>query len=45
LRRNHSLSRAIFSDWIAVICGRLSLGPVQLAFESLAGCERLIGDG
>ena len=36
---------AVFSDWIAVICGRLSLGRVQLAFESLAGCERLIGDG
>ena len=45
LQRNHSLSLAIFSDWIAVICGRLGLGPVQLAFESLAGCERLIGDG
>jgi DNA-binding transcriptional LysR family regulator len=36
---------AVFSDWIAVICGRLSLGRVQLAFESLAGCERLIDDG
>ena len=41
----HSLSLTVFSDWIAAICGRLSLGPVQLAFESLAGCERLIGDG
>ena len=34
-----------FSEWIAAICGRLSLGPVELASESLAGCERLIGDG
>jgi hypothetical protein len=44
-RRNHSLSLAVFSDWIAAICERLSLGPVQLAFESRAGCERLIDDG
>ena len=41
----HSLSLTVFSDWIAAICGRLSVGPVQLTSESLAGCERLIGDG
>jgi DNA-binding transcriptional LysR family regulator len=41
----HSPSLTVFSDWIAAICGRLSLGPVQFASESLAGCERLIGDG
>lgn len=41
----HSLSLNFFSGWIAAICGRLSLGPVQLSSESLAGCERLMGDG
>ena len=41
----HSLSLTVFSDWIAAICGRLSVGPVQLPSESLAGCERLIGEG
>jgi LysR family transcriptional regulator, hypochlorite-specific transcription factor HypT len=41
----HSLSLTFFSEWIVGIGGRLSLGPVQLASESLAGCERLMGDG
>jgi DNA-binding transcriptional LysR family regulator len=41
----HSLSLTFFSEWIAAIGGPLSLGPVQLASESLAGCERLMGEG
>lgn len=41
----HSLSLTFFSDWIVAIGRPLSLGPVQLASESLAGCERLMGDG
>jgi LysR family transcriptional regulator, hypochlorite-specific transcription factor HypT len=41
----HSLSLTFFSDWIAAIGGRFSLGPLQLASDSLAGCERLMGDG
>jgi LysR family transcriptional regulator, hypochlorite-specific transcription factor HypT len=41
----HSLSLTFFSEWIKAVGGRLSLGPVQLSSESLAGCERLMGDG
>ena len=41
----YSLSLTVFSDRIAAICGRLSLGPVQLASKSLAGFGHLIGDG
>jgi LysR family transcriptional regulator, hypochlorite-specific transcription factor HypT len=41
----HSLSLTFFSDWIAAVGGRFSLGPVQLSSESLAGCERLMADG
>ena len=41
----HSLSLTFFSEWITAIGGPLSLGPVQLASESLAGCERLMGEG
>jgi DNA-binding transcriptional LysR family regulator len=41
----HSLSLTFFSDWIAAIGGSSSLRPVQFASESLAGCERLMGDG
>jgi DNA-binding transcriptional LysR family regulator len=41
----HSLSLTFFSEWITTVGGRLSLGPVQLSSESLAGCERLMGDG
>jgi DNA-binding transcriptional LysR family regulator len=41
----HSLSLTFFSEWIVAIGGPFSLGPVQLASESLAGCERLMGEG
>lgn len=41
----HSLSLTFFSEWMVAIGGPLSLGPVQLASESLAGCERLMGEG
>lgn len=41
----HSLSLTFFSDWIKAIGGSFSFGPLQLASESLAGCERLMGDG
>ncbi len=41
----HSLSLTFFSKWIVAIGGPFSLGPVQLASESLAGCERLMGEG
>jgi LysR family transcriptional regulator, hypochlorite-specific transcription factor HypT len=41
----HSLSLTFFSDWIEVIGGPFSLAPLQLASESLAGCERLMSDG
>jgi DNA-binding transcriptional LysR family regulator len=41
----HSLSLTFFSEWIAAIGGPFSLGPVQLASESLAGCERLMREG
>jgi LysR family transcriptional regulator, hypochlorite-specific transcription factor HypT len=41
----HSLSLTFFSDWIARIGAGLSLGRLQLASESLASCERLMGDG
>jgi DNA-binding transcriptional LysR family regulator len=41
----HSLSLTFFSDWIEAIGGSFSLRPVQLASESLAGCERLMSDG
>ena len=41
----HSLSLTFFSEWMMAIGGPLSLGPVQLASESLAGCERLMGEG
>jgi LysR family transcriptional regulator, hypochlorite-specific transcription factor HypT len=41
----HSLSLTFFSEWLVAIGGPLSLGPVQLASESLAGCERLMEEG
>jgi len=41
----HSLSLTFFSDWIKLIGGTFSFGPLELASESLAGCERLMGDG
>jgi DNA-binding transcriptional LysR family regulator len=41
----HSLSLTFFSKWSVAIGGPFSLGPVQLASESLAGCERLMGEG
>ncbi len=41
----HSLSLTFFSDWIVAIGGPFSLAPLQLASESLAGCERLMGEG
>ena len=41
----HSLSLTFFSEWMMAIGRPLSLGPVQLASESLAGCERLMGEG
>jgi LysR family transcriptional regulator, hypochlorite-specific transcription factor HypT len=41
----HSLSLTFFSDWMKAIGGSFSFGPLELASESLAGCERLMSDG
>jgi LysR family transcriptional regulator, hypochlorite-specific transcription factor HypT len=40
----HSLSLTFFSQWIDLI-GPFNLAPVELASESLAGCERLMSEG
>jgi len=40
----HSLSLTFFSHWIEAI-GPFTLAPLELASESLAGCERLMSEG
>ena len=41
----HSLSLFFFTGWIEAIGERISLGPTELASESLTGCERLLVEG